>query len=74
MESAGRGGVLITGSTLGHLTPEQLDELGVLAKRLRRPVFAQRLSGVPSDITMYRLETRRELSGTDTTNGNSPRE
>ena len=73
MESAGRGGVLMTGSTLGHLTPEQLDELGVLAKRLRRPVFAQRLNGVPSDITMYRLETRRELPGTDTTNGDSPR-
>jgi len=74
MESAGRGGVLITGSTLGLLTSDQLDELGVHAKRLRRPVFAQRLSGVPSDITMYRLETRRELSGTDTTNDSSPQE
>jgi class 3 adenylate cyclase len=72
MESAGRGGVLMTGSTLGLLTREQLDELGVHAKRLRRPVFAQRLSGVPSDITMYRLETRRELPGTDTTNDSSP--
>jgi class 3 adenylate cyclase len=74
MESAGRGGVLMTGSTLGLLTPEQLVELGVHAKRLRRPVFAQRLSGVPSDITMYRLETRRELSGIDRTNDSSPQE
>jgi class 3 adenylate cyclase len=74
MESAGRGGVLMTGSTLGHLTPEQLDELGVLAKRLRRPVFAQRLNGVPSDITMYRLEAGRELSGADTTSGDPPQE
>jgi class 3 adenylate cyclase len=74
MESAGRGGVLMTGSTVERLTPEQLDQLGVHAKRLRRPVFAQRLSGVPSDITMYRLETRRELSGADTSNDSSPPE
>jgi hypothetical protein len=32
---------------------------------LRRPVFAQRLSGVPPDITMYRLETRREFAAID---------
>jgi class 3 adenylate cyclase len=68
MENAGKGGVLITGATMERLTPEQLDELGVYAKRLRRPVFAQRLSGVPPDITMYRLETRRELAASDTTN------
>jgi class 3 adenylate cyclase len=68
MENAGKGGVLITGATMERLTPEQLNELGVYAKRLRRPVFAQRLSGVPPDITMYRLETRRELSASDTTN------
>ncbi len=68
MESAGKGGVLITGATLERLTPEQLDELGVSPKRLRRAMFAPRLSGVPPGITMYRLETRRELSGADTTN------
>jgi class 3 adenylate cyclase len=68
MENAGKGGVLITGATMERVTPEQLDELGVYAKRLRRPVFAQRLSGVPPDITMYRLETRRELAASDTTN------
>lgn len=63
MECAVKGGVLISGATLERLTPEQLDELGVTAKRLRRPVFAHRPSGVPPEITMYRLETRRELSG-----------
>jgi class 3 adenylate cyclase len=68
MENAGKGGVLITGATMERLTPEQLDELGVYAKRLRRPMFAQRLSGVPPDITIYRLETRRELAASDTTN------
>ena len=65
MENAGKGGVLITGATLARLTPEQRDDLGVYPKRLRRPVFAQRLSGVPPDITMYRLETRREFAAAD---------
>ena len=67
MECAGKGGVLISGSTLERLTPEQLDELGVYAKRLRRPMFAHRLSGVPPDITMYRLEIRKDLTAADTT-------
>jgi class 3 adenylate cyclase len=61
MECAGKGGVLISGATLERLTPEQLDELGVHAKRVRRPMFAHKPSGVPSDITLYRLEARREL-------------
>ena len=56
MESAVKGGVLISGNTLERLSPEQLDELGVVAKRVRRPVFSPRPSGVPADITMYRLE------------------
>ncbi len=66
MESAGKGGLLISGATLERLSPEQLDELGVNAKRVRRPVFSHRPSGVPADITMYRLETRRHLPAADT--------
>jgi adenylate cyclase len=66
MESAGKGGVLISDATLRRLSPEQLDELGVNAKRVRRPVFSHRPSGVPADITMYRLETRRQLPAGDT--------
>ncbi|HUO40644.1 MAG TPA: adenylate/guanylate cyclase domain-containing protein [Mycobacterium sp.] len=64
MESAVKGGVLISGETLGRLSPEQLDELGVIPKRLRRHVL-HRPSGVPADITMYRLETRRQLPAAD---------
>ena len=60
-----------SGATLERLTPEQLEELGVYPKRLRRPVFSHRLSGVPPDITMYRLETRRELAGADGTPHNA---
>jgi class 3 adenylate cyclase len=66
MECAAKGGVLISGATLERLSPEQLDELGVTAKRLRRPVFSHRPSGVPSDITMYRLETRSQLPAAKT--------
>ncbi|MBV9639491.1 MAG: adenylate/guanylate cyclase domain-containing protein [Mycobacteriaceae bacterium] len=62
MESAGKGGLLVTGATVERLTPEQLDELGVGVKRVRRPVFAHRPSGMPADITLYRLETRSRLS------------
>lgn len=73
MECASKGGVLISGATLERLTPEELEELGVYPKRLRRPMFSHRLSGVPSDITIYRLETRRELAAADTTNDDPSR-
>ena len=74
MECAGKGGVLVSGATLERLTPEQLDELGAYAKRLRRPMFAHRLSGVPPDITMYRLESRKDLTAADTTKDNPSQE
>lgn len=66
MECADKGDVLISGATLERLTPEQLDELGITAKRVRRALFAHRYSGVPADMTMYRLETRRQLPAVDT--------
>jgi len=58
MECADKGDVLIFGATLQRLTPEQLDELGVHAKRVHRALFAQRLNGIPADMAIYRLETR----------------
>jgi adenylate cyclase len=61
MESAGKGGVVISGGTLEQVSEEDLDILGVTAKRVRRPVFSHRPSGVPADVAMYRLETRSEL-------------
>ncbi|MBV9515242.1 MAG: adenylate/guanylate cyclase domain-containing protein [Mycobacteriaceae bacterium] len=74
MENAGKGGVLVTGATVERLTPEQFDELGVYPKRLRRHAFTQRLSGVPADITMYRLETRREFAAAKTADDGSSKE
>jgi class 3 adenylate cyclase len=40
MECTDKCEVLISGATLQRLTPEQLDELGVRAKRVRRAMFA----------------------------------
>lgn len=74
MENAGKGGVLVTDAALERLSPEQLEALGVAPKRLRRPVFTNRMSGVPRDITIYRLETRRDLPATGTTDNSSPSE
>ena len=73
MECADKGDVLISGATLERLTPEQLDELGVQAKRVRRTLFAHRPTGVPADMTMYRLETRRQLPAVDTVSDDPPR-
>ena len=58
MERAARGGIIVTGSTLELIAPERLDQMGVDVNRLRRPVFPNRPSGVPADLTMYRLRPR----------------
>jgi hypothetical protein len=35
----------------------------VTAKRLRRQVFTAKQDGVPADLAMYRLKTRRQPGG-----------
>ncbi|MBV8928191.1 MAG: adenylate/guanylate cyclase domain-containing protein [Mycobacteriaceae bacterium] len=70
MEAAAKGGVLLSGTALEKLSPEDLEALGVAAKRVRRTMFSHKLSGVPADVTMYRLETRRELPAAGNTSGN----
>ena len=72
MECVDKDGVLISGATLEWLTPEQLDELGVTAKRVHRSMFAHRLLGVPADITMYHLETRRHSPAFNTAQDEPP--
>ncbi len=63
MERATRGELVVSQATLERIAPEELDRLGVTAKRLRRPVFTAKRGGVPDDFTMYRLRTRRQFSG-----------
>lgn len=72
MESATKGGVLVSGPTLERLSPGDLDALGVSVKRVRRPMFSHRPSGVPADMPMYRLETRRELPAPVLPNNDPP--
>lgn len=63
MERATRGGIMISSTTLDEIQQADLDALGVVAKRARRQVFGAKPTGVPADLAMYRLETRRESSG-----------
>ena len=65
MERATRGGLIISGQTLEQISAEDLDSLGVSIKRVRRQVFAPRQSGVPADLTMYRVTANRDSSAED---------
>ncbi|WP_264065386.1 adenylate/guanylate cyclase domain-containing protein [Mycolicibacterium komossense] len=65
MERATRGGVIVSGPTLDLIAQTDLEELGVTVKKVRKQVFAPRQSGVPADMVMYRVKTRRELPGDD---------
>jgi class 3 adenylate cyclase len=61
MERAAKGGVVISGPTLDLIPRAELDVMGVTAKRVRRQMFTPRQTGIPADLTMYRLKTPREL-------------
>jgi class 3 adenylate cyclase len=61
MERATKGGVMVSSSTLDLIPQSELDALGVVAKRARKPVFASKLTGIPADLAIYRLRTRREF-------------
>ncbi len=61
MERATKGGIMVSSSTLDLIPQSELDALGVVAKRARRPVFASKLTGIPADLAIYRLRTRREF-------------
>jgi class 3 adenylate cyclase len=67
MERATKGGVMVSSSTLDLIPQSELDALGVVAKRARKPVFAAKTAGVPSDLGIYRIRTLKELTGSDHT-------
>jgi len=56
MDRATKGGVMISGQTLDLIPQGELDALGVVAKRARKPMFSPKVSGVPADLAIYRLE------------------
>ncbi|MCV7078559.1 adenylate/guanylate cyclase domain-containing protein [Mycobacterium szulgai] len=65
MERATKGGIMISSPTLDLIPQSELDALGVVAKRARRPMFSSKLTGIPPDLAIYRLKTGRELTATD---------
>jgi class 3 adenylate cyclase len=67
MERATKGGIMVSSSTLDQLSQCELAALGVVAKRARKPVFAPKTAGVPTDLGIYRLRTLKELTGSDHT-------
>ena len=65
MERATKGGIMVSSSTLDLIPQSELDALGVEAKRARRPVFAPKPAGIPTDLAIYRLKTLTDLTGSD---------
>jgi class 3 adenylate cyclase len=65
MERATRGELVVSAATLERIPDEEFETLGVTAKRLRRQVFTAKQDGVPPDLAMYRLKTRRQLPASE---------
>jgi class 3 adenylate cyclase len=56
MERATKGGIMISGQTLDLIPQSELDAMGAVAKRARKPVFSAKVPGLPADLAIYRLE------------------
>jgi adenylate cyclase len=69
MERAPRGELVVSASTLEQISHDEFESLGVTAKRLRKQVFTAKQDGVPADLIMYRLKTRRQLPVGDDSDG-----
>lgn len=67
MERATKGGVMVSGTTLDLIAQSELDSLGVVARRSRRPMFSSKITGIPPDLAIYRLKALRELTASDDT-------
>lgn len=72
MERATRGELVASQATLERISGEDLESLGVEAKRLRRPVFTAKQDGVPADLDMYRLRKRRGRAVDGSPDGSTP--
>lgn len=65
MERAVRGGVMISGPTLNLIESAELEALGVTPRRVRKQMFAAKPSGVPADLAMYQLRSKRDADDED---------
>lgn len=68
MERATRGGLIVSQATMDRISDEEFAALGLSAKRIRKQLLAPKQDGVPADLAMYRVKTRRELPGEDEEN------
>jgi adenylate cyclase len=68
MERATRGGLIVSQATMDRIPPDDFDALGLSAKRIRKQVFSPKQDGVPTNLIMYRVKTRRELPAEDEEN------
>jgi adenylate cyclase len=60
MERATKGGLIISQAALEQVSDEQLEALGVTAKKVRKQLFAPKIAGVPDDLTMYWVRPRKD--------------
>jgi len=60
MERATKGGLIMSQPALEQISDEQLAALGVLPKKVRKQLFSPKISGVPEDLGMYWIRTRKE--------------
>jgi class 3 adenylate cyclase len=65
MDRATRGELVVSAATLDGIADEDIELLGVEVKRLRKQVFGVKQDGVPPDLVMYRLKSRRSFPGID---------
>lgn len=72
MERATKGGIMISQPTLDLIPQSELDALGVVARRVRKPVFASKPTGIPPDLAIYRIKTVSESTAADNFDEMSP--
>jgi class 3 adenylate cyclase len=68
MERATRGGLIVTQATMDRISEADFEALGVSAKRIRKQVFSPKQDGVPANLVIYRVKTRRDLPADDEEN------
>ncbi len=69
MDRATKGGLIVSNVTLEGISEEDYSSLGITVKRVRKQLFSAKVPGVPNDITMYWVRTRRDLPGSDAVDG-----
>jgi adenylate cyclase len=65
MNRATRGGLVVSNVTLEGISEEDFDSLGITVKRVRKQLFSSKVPGVPDDLSMYWVKSRRDLSGAE---------